>query len=630
MIPLGIRLTQDIHIFSGQDGTWIRTIETPWLHWNGSSSIGVADVDLDGQAEIILASAHPNNDSSTQRYLFCYEADGTLKWRSDTQYGYDEYQWGGSPSFADFNQDGLPEVYIYNQIFNAQTGVKLVEGGIHNNKGIGLAWEGSPATTFVVDILPDIPGMELVAGNQVYAVNITDITHSTNNTMLVERSFSAPWAGDGFTSVADLDNDGDLDIIVTKQYTITRAVIFVWEGESDNLVGEFGRTYVSYSGFFNVRFGVPIVGDIDGDKQPEIVFSTRYNLRAVELDSNKILLDKWQLGTSDESGATGITMFDFNQDGIVEIIYRDETTLRILDGNTGYNSPRNYATFFCASGTGIEMPVVADVDNDGQAEIIVTCGADNIFKGNIQAYGTGGDPWAPARKVWNQYTYQPVVINDDLTVPRTQQNHAFTIPTTRCGFNGINRPLNNFLTQATCLDREGCTLNPVPDVTLTIDSLIRKDSEVIIDFNLINNGSNVFPKGSPISFYDNDPTIVPCNLVGTYKLGEDLYIDSTLYLETSYPVSNFIEGITSMTGVVNDPGTSRENLPYDLVRDFPLSGIAECNYANNIGVPLGMALNLDYPSQEDSLLNNIEEQIFIYPNPANDWLKINSSLKDLK
>ena len=46
------------------------------------------------------------------------------------------------------------------------------------------------------------------------------------------------------------------------------------------------------------------------------------------------LQTKWQAMHTDESGQTSMTLFDFNQDGIMEIVYRDQDNLRII--NSGF------------------------------------------------------------------------------------------------------------------------------------------------------------------------------------------------------------------------------------------------------------------------------------------------------
>ncbi|MBK7700897.1 MAG: hypothetical protein IPJ39_20310 [Saprospiraceae bacterium] len=45
------------------------------------------------------------------------------KWVSDTTFAEFYMTVGGSLGLADFNHDGIPEVYYGNSIFNAQTGV---------------------------------------------------------------------------------------------------------------------------------------------------------------------------------------------------------------------------------------------------------------------------------------------------------------------------------------------------------------------------------------------------------------------------------------------------------------------------------------------------------------------------
>ena len=75
----------------------------------------------------------------------------------------------------------------------------------------------------------------------------------------------------------------------------------------------------------------------------------------------------WQSATEDESsGSTGSSVFDFNGDGVAEVVYRDECWLRVYSGPDG--SKRFAAPV--TSGTVQEEPVIADVDGDGHAEIV--------------------------------------------------------------------------------------------------------------------------------------------------------------------------------------------------------------------------------------------------------------------
>jgi hypothetical protein len=130
------------------------------------------------------------------------------------------------------------------------------------------------------------------------------------------------------------------------------------------------------------------------------------------------------LGHADRSVNTGFTMFDFDNDGMQEICYRDEQYLRIIKASRPY-IPDSYTGTDVVmfrqtvnSYTGFEYPAIADIDKDASAEMIVM-GHENgsgDARGYIYAVGNGtGDKFAPALPVWNQFMYDPFKIKPDLT-----------------------------------------------------------------------------------------------------------------------------------------------------------------------------------------------------------------------
>src|SRR6185436_4008908 len=83
---------------------------------------------------------------------------------------------------------------------------------------------------------------------------------------------------------------------------------------------------------------------------------------------------RWSAAISDRtSNSTGAVAFDLNGDGEVEIIYRDEFFLRIYRGADGVLLAKTVV----GSATWSEEPVVADVDNDGHADLVV---ASDFFR----------------------------------------------------------------------------------------------------------------------------------------------------------------------------------------------------------------------------------------------------------
>lgn len=567
------RATKNIRVFNGATGALEQTIITPYMGWSSTSSLGIADVDGDGLGEVFILTSGSsiNADPADRGVLICYENDGTLKWKSNSIAGYVQLDFNSSVNFADFNGDGIAEVYTYSKIFNSQTGVLLAEGGTSNNVGRSslVSSLGNAGNSFAADIIPGNSGLELVVGNQVFTVDITNTTGTAGNTMQVATTAQNA-AADGFTAVADMDLDGDLDVISTKLDGGNSVLLTIYDGQTDALLAPIFTIPSS------TLVGIHTVGDIDGDCAPEILIVTSLHLRAFELNSGAIV-QKWDLATSDGSGATGQTLFDFNQDGLIEIVYRDESNIRILEGATG----NNLATFACRSGTGWENPIVVDTDNDNQAEIVVTCGTSGSgTQGVLVVYGTGGDPWAPARSVWSQKSYQPVAVNDDLSIPISQQDHSFALSNSSCGCNGVNRPLNNFVVQSTFLDGQGCPLNPVSDVVLNLDSVLcTSPTTVEVFFTVSNPGSFDFVAGGPVAFYHGNPTTSSAALLDTVQLSSGIAVGQSASASHVLNVGS-LSVPSTLFAIANDNGIA--STPFSLINDFPVTSVGECDYTNNL------------------------------------------------
>jgi len=568
------RRAKDLLIINGVTGNTELTITTPFLAWVGPNPVAIADIDDDGFGEIIVAAMdHPDNAAGDRRFLFCYEHTGTLKWKSDSQYGYEGVaRFGSTLGIADINSDGIPEVYVYNQVFNALTGVKLVEGGSSGAMAVMTRQPfGDLANPVAADLTTD-PGLELACGNTVYEILIANTAGTAGNTITPITILAK---NDGYTSLADIDLDGNLDVIVASEGS--NGEIYVWNPNNGSPSVIASRTLPNTGGNW---IGVPFVGDMDKDCEPEIGVTRATRVFALDYNGSETLQNKWTLTTTDASGFTGITMFDFNQDGTQELVYRDESTLRIIDGSG--STPVTIGTNTCGSGTGSEMPVVADVDGDGQAEICVSCQTSTIQLGQLNVFEATGQPWAPCRSIWNQFNYFNININSNLSVPLQQQQHQVLLSTVTCPFSTCseNRPFNSFLTQATFLTQEGCPIYPAADISL---SLVSGSCNGSTEYNLsvrINNiGGGLAQQGFPVRFYAGNPftsaatELVPTGgiAISTLNLlpGETETINVTLdILSLPKPFNLF--------AVLNDDGTTAP--PFN----FPLSSIPDCNYGDNV------------------------------------------------
>jgi hypothetical protein len=174
--------------------------------------------------------------------------------------------------------------------------------------------------------------------------------------------------------------------------------------------------------------GAPTVADFDGDGLPEVGVAGLSQYSVFDTDGTLM----WSNPTSDfSSSKTGSSVFDFEGDGAAEVVYADEHTLWIYDGLTGAIELEQDGH---ASGTLMEYPLVADVDNDGSTEIIVTSNDyTNSGWSGITVIGDADDSWAPARPIWNQYAYHITNVNNDGSIPSIQTDNWLTWNNFRAG-----------------------------------------------------------------------------------------------------------------------------------------------------------------------------------------------------
>ena len=563
------RITSGINIFNGSNGSLISTFSTPYSYWEAPGSILIADINNDGLGEIIFASSTSGNNAINQRYLFCYGINGNLIWKSNVQYGANtpgNNKGGGSLGIADFNYDGIPEVYIFNEIFNAQTGVKLVDGG---NNGIGRMettlnnLQNGVYSLTVAGDLTNNAGLELAAGKTVYNVTITNTNGTTGNSMFpINNTLNR----DGFTSIADINLDGNLDVIVSCSGNSSNSILYIWNPNTNNIISSINLP----TGSNLDMVGVPFVGDMDNDGAPEIGVCRPYKLLTYKFINNNLVL-KWELITTDYSGATKISMFDFNQDGIQEIIYRDETQLRIINGSG--TTPIVLSNFPSLSGTALEGPIICDINNDNQSNILITSDDPTLgpFKGRIQCFKSNGQPWAPSRKVWNQYAYFNVNINDDLTVPIQQQNHGLQFYNTLGSCLGATlRPLNSFMAQETIRDITGCPIYPAPDLIISqVNNIVYDCTNQIIsiDLTINNQGSTPILTDFNLMIFEGTNT-TPGNFVHSQLVNVSLAPSAQTTITVN--LSNF--SLSAVFALLNFNNSNQV---------FPYNSVNECDYSNN-------------------------------------------------
>lgn len=323
--------TTKLGIYRGADLQQIGTINVPqqiYAGFAGPTAIVRYPDGNGGMQGAVILHCYDNK-------LRSYDINGNLLATSDVN-----TPCVGVVSVTDFNYDGWPEVYVGNAVYDAATLKQLCIGPANGNKG--LCWRGASneqaynAMSFAADVLGDsIP--ELICGNTLYHVDIVSRTDVSLNSFTEVKTIGIPSRvpQDGNIAVADFDIDGKLDVLVvidaTSNSTTDSAYIYAYNPVTENIL--FVHSHYAKT------IGYPLVGDIDGDGYLEFVYIdykqpvSNSRITAMKYNPSTGLETKWQATHADESGQTSMTLFDFNQDNIMEIVYRDQDKLRIINGS---------------------------------------------------------------------------------------------------------------------------------------------------------------------------------------------------------------------------------------------------------------------------------------------------------
>jgi uncharacterized repeat protein (TIGR02543 family) len=530
----------------------------------------IADTDGDGHGEILYATH--------RRRLHCYSyRDNVERWatpagsyeaKSPSSDGHES----PGPTIADLDGDGYAEILIGNKIFAGESGIELLElpaGG----RGASV---GEPHACLPVFADINSDGIqEIVAGNTVYTVTIARRSGKAGNTaaILARAPHALP---DGFTSVADIDLDGDPDVIVTTAAEATAAahktLLYVWDGNTPTLIGDTLRIDSK-----NSRISRACAGDFVEAGRPDIAFAhsgtlaDRGTLEAFRYDpATNALVPLWQRETTDSVGTTPPMLFDFDGDGIQELVHRDETHLHLLSGADGLSRsshPHRSAA----------QPVIVDLDRDGQADILLvgdTGAIHNRRHTRLLRYANlpgGGSRWAAARSVWNQHACQPLHINDDLSLPPYPPTPAMTFPGAdgRTGTPDDLRPFNAFLQQQSRRDSLGLVRWPAPDLhPIAEGSAIRISGDTVhVTVAIHNQGDAPFRPPLYATLYNHNG-IAAANSLTVDTLTDILPAGDTVRITATYLTR---DPVIHLTVRVNDRNAN-----------FPHSGPnTECEESNN-------------------------------------------------
>ncbi|HSE62637.1 MAG TPA: FG-GAP-like repeat-containing protein [Thermoanaerobaculia bacterium] len=222
------------------------------------------------------------------------------------------------------------------------------------------------------------------------------------------------------TAVADLDGDGYAELIMLLK-------------ESTNFV----RTLAVYDRSGAARWTFPfstlgarlVVADVDADGAPDILATSNRDVWVFRSDGRILWTHKTaEAPQGDGFEATGHNrpaVFDLDGDGFPEVIVQHTSGVYFLDGRDGhqkaYVDSQSDEYDYTPYGN---MPVVADVDADGHADVTLALRCGPCGRMGIRVLTSANDGWQPAPGVWNQLNYRPSTVDGrgaiafDGTVPK--------------------------------------------------------------------------------------------------------------------------------------------------------------------------------------------------------------------
>jgi len=318
---------------------------------------------------------------------------------------------------------------------------------------------------------------------------------------LLARLDATPGAYHRGPSAVDLDGDGQSEILFGSQLFDPHGEL-LWQAGIDSETGAWsapvrdpqtgelrvvfvadrhievrdatGARISSRGVLSSAVAGPACVADFDGDDAYELVLASQSRVCLFELDGT----ERWCSAARDRSGLAGCSAYDLDGSGTPDVLYASEEQFIVLSGPSG--SVR-FEDASHGSGTLVEYPVAADIDDDGSAEIVV--GSNDAWEGDragLTAWTHREDALPAAGRVWGQHAFAPGIRRRDGRVaPRLDAGSGVRV-----------RPASSGLDQDLGVAVDGACAASCAD-----DGLVRVQAQVH------NSGSDTVNAGVPVSLY---------------------------------------------------------------------------------------------------------------------------------
>ena len=406
---------------------------------------GLALGDLTGDATPDVVGLLEGRPEDTLNRIAAFDGAGNFLWCSEKLLlPLDPYT---QLSLADLDADGQVEVLAGSAVFSSNGMLRFDDG------------DRSAVIATAADV--DADGRaEVLTGRKAL---------EADGSLLWEQA--ALGAGPHYPAVGDFDLDGIPEVVVVDHGT---SRVFILEGATGAVRCEQPLESTSGDPWLG---GPPALGDVNGDCIPEVAVAGGGGFTLLEYvaptgGQTDCLQVMWTQPLADNSSSrSSPAFFDFDADGSLDVAQTDEQRLRIWRGVDG----ALIGEIDNSSATGVEGPVVAEIDGDGQAEIVIA--ANDYDRPGSAGVRVIHDPlaeWPSARAIWNQHAYHRTNILDDGTLPApeadswVEYNHFRSQQGAVCGDadgDGVRNGVDNCpaLANADQLDGDGDRAGDVCD-----------------------------------------------------------------------------------------------------------------------------------------------------------------------
>ncbi|MFQ6072896.1 MAG: FG-GAP-like repeat-containing protein, partial [Methanosarcinales archaeon] len=283
----------------------------------------------------------------------------------DTQNCHKNVQWGdlyGNAPQTLMGSQGVNCTYCH-------TLNKTVPASNLHNDSIGTYWRCYDA------------GCHNLGGRRRIGINLLEKPLLVKNMQISGFPVKTDAKIDATPTLYDINQDGNIEIIISNE---KKVYVFDVNG---TLIKGWPRTGSGAS-----LYSSPAVGDIDGDKEVEIVIGGGYmnsHVQVWKIDGTLVLDTKL-----DDDVYSTPTLFDLDGDGDLEII------IGSMSGNVYALQGNGSLILELKTGGKVgSKPAVGDLDKDGNPEIVVTSMDGKVYAWNSDGSSVNGFP-VNAESLW--------------------------------------------------------------------------------------------------------------------------------------------------------------------------------------------------------------------------------------